>query len=406
MIVTKLRTMYKSTRCIETPCAAKYVLITVMLAAICSCSSVPRVSSLNPFATKVIPRNPPAPLAAFTPSMTIRRSWSTAVGKAGIYTFNPAVVGEHIYVAANDGTLMQLGAVNGQVGWRVNTGSKLTAGVGSDGLTIAVAGTKGMVMAFDPEGKARWTYQASSEVLSAPAVGQGLVVVRSQDNRIVGLDAQTGTRRWSVQRTAPGLALRAAPGILIAGSSAFVALPGGKLLALAVATGAPLWETAVGDPHGATELERIIDMAGMPIMSGREICAVSFQGRAMCIDAASGTVAWSKELSSESGLGADDRYIYAADYTGSLSALTRESGASVWKNTQLEHRHLSAPVVIGRAVAVGDYQGYIHFFGREEGTLLARASTDGSEIIAAPVQVGSQLIVQTRAGTVSAFSAE
>ena len=377
-----------------------------LLALASGCSSMPSLSSLNPFSSKAVPKNPPVALVDLKPTLAVRSVWSTPVGAAGVHAFSPAVAGDSIFAAAQDGTLVRLDAASGRPAWRVNAGIRLTAGVGSDGNTIAVAGEKGTVMVFDASGNLRWKAQTSSEVLSAPAVGQGFVVVRSQDNRIVGFDATTGERKWIVQRTAPPLTLRAAPGILLAAPNAYVALPGGKLLAITLATGAPRWEASVGEPRGATELERIVDTSGMPVVVGREVCAVSFQGRAMCFDATSGTVAWAKDLSSEVGLGADERFLFAADTNGAVSAMTREAGASLWKNPQLAYRRLSAPVSVGRAVAVGDYQGYVHFLGREDGALLARIATDGSQISAAPILSGANLIVQTQAGAVVALSAE
>ncbi len=128
----------------------------------------------------------------------------------------------------------------------------LTAGVGSDGATVAVAGEKGTILAFDGDGKLRWKAQTTSEILSAPAVGAGLVVVRSVDNRIVAFDAMSGAKRWTVVRTVPTLTLRSAPGITISGQTVFVALPGGHLLALLANSGAARWELAVGEPRGAT----------------------------------------------------------------------------------------------------------------------------------------------------------
>lgn len=377
-----------------------------LLALAAGCSSMPSLSSLNPFTTKSVPKNPPVALVDIKPTLAVRNVWSTSVGAAGVSTFSPAVTGDSIFAAAQDGTVVRLDAASGRPAWRINAGVKLTAGVGSDGTTVAVAGEKGLLMVFDASGSLRWKAQTSSEVLSAPAVGQGFVVVRSQDNRIVGFDAITGERRWIVQRTAPPLTLRAAPGILLAAPNAYVALPGGKLLAITLATGAPRWEVSVGEPRGATELERIVDTSGMPVMIGREVCTVSFQGRAMCFDATTGTTAWAKDLSSEVGLGADERFLFAADANGAVSALTREAGASVWKNAQLAHRRLTAPASVGRAVAVGDYQGYVHFLGREDGAMLARIATDGSPITAAPVLSGTNLIVQTHAGAVAALSAE
>ena len=370
------------------------------------CSTLPSLSSMNPFATKSVPRNLPAALVEVKPTMAVRSAWTAQIGRAGIYSFSPALAGDSVYVAAQDGTLARIEVGSGRPVWRINAGGSLTAGVGTDGITVAVAGEKGTVMAFDASGTLRWKAQTSSEILSAPAVGQGIVIVRSQDNRIIGLDAETGARKWVVQRTSPPLTLRAAPGVLIAPPNAYVAMPGGKLLSILLATGAPRWEASVGEARGTTELERIIDTSGMPVQLGREICAVSYQGRAMCFDAASGTVAWGKDLSSDVGLGTDERFVYAADITGAVSALTREAGASVWKNSQLAYRRLSAPASFGRAVAVGDYQGQVHFLGREDGALLARLATDGSEIRTAPLVAGANLIVQTSAGAVVALSGE
>jgi outer membrane protein assembly factor BamB len=282
----------------------------------------------------------------------------------------------------------------------------LTAGVGTDGKTVAVVGEKGMVLAFDGDGKLRWKAQTSSEVLSSPAVGQGLVLVRSLDNHIVAFDAESGVRRWFVQRTVPPLTLRTAPGIVISGQTAFVALPGGRLLALALSNGGPRWEAAVGDPRGATELERIADISGFPVLIGRDVCAVAYQGRVACFDAASGASRWAKELSSDVGITADERFIFAADEHAVVNAFVRDTGASVWRNNKLANRRLSTPVSFGRAVAVGDAQGFIHFLSREDGAFIARTSADGSPMIGMPLVVGSKLIFQTKAGTLIALATE
>lgn len=353
------------------------------------------------------PRNPPAALVDFKPTMPVRTAWSASIGEAGAFDFSPALANDSLFVAAADGTIIRINPVSGSEVWRVQAGMPLTAGVGSDGATVAVAGEKGVLLAYDADGKLRWKAQASSEVLSAPAVGQGLVVVRSVDNRIAAYDAESGARRWVVQRSVPPLTLRSAPGIVISGPSAYVGLPGGRLLALALSNGGPRWEVAVGDPRGTTELERIADISGAPIVIGGQVCAVAYQGRVACFDAVTGAPRWGKELSSDVGLGADERFVFAADERGAVSAFARDNGASVWRNTALANRRLSTPVSFGRAVAVGDGQGYIHFLSREDGALLARVSTDGSPILGnSPLVTGQHAVFQTQAGTVVAIASE
>lgn len=364
------------------------------------------LSSLNPFARKVAPLNPPAVLVSFTPSLAVRTAWSVAVGGAGSYTFTPALASGDVFVAAADGSLLRLEAVSGRAVWRINAGVPLTAGVGTDGKTVAVVGEKGVVLAFDNNGKLRWKAQASSEVLSAPAVGQGLVIVRSLDNHIVAFDADSGVRRWAAQRTMPPLTLRTAPGIVISGETAFVALPGGRLSALALSNGGPRWEVAVGDPRGTTELERIADTSGAPVVLDRDVCVAAYQGRIGCFDVSSGAARWLKEFSSYVGVAADQRFVFGADARGRVVAFSRSNGGSAWRNDKLAFRQLSAPASFGRAVAIGDYQGYVHFLSREDGSLIGRIGTDGSAIVAAPLVAAGNLLIQTKNGTLVAFTIE
>jgi len=373
-----------------------------VLALMTGCSTI---SSLNPFASKA-KGNQPAKLVDLKGSMAVRTAWKLDVGKSQNYQFAPALAENTVIAAGAGGEIVRAEAGNGRQLWRVKAGMDLTAGVGTDGSVIAVGGAKGMLLAFDMDGKPLWKAQLSSEILSAPAVGQGIVVARSIDNRIIGFDARTGDKKWTVQRTAPPLTLRLAPGMVVHDKDVIIAQPGGKLLSLVLATGAPRWEIEVGVARGATELERVTDIGGAPIIIDGDVCAVTYQGRVGCFDLATGSARWTRDISSEVGVGADQRFIFVPDDKGALLAYTRDTGTSAWKNDKLAFRRLSTPVSYGRAVAVGDYQGYVHFLSREDGAFLARAATDGSAITASPLVAGSNLIFQTQNGTVTAIAVE
>ena len=134
-------------------------------------------------------------------------------------------------------------------------------------------------------GEVRWRARASSEVLAPPALGGGLVLVRSIDNRVFAFGADDGKRRWVYQRAPTSLVVRAPAGITIEGDIAYAGFPGGKLAAIALANGALRWEATVALPKGATELERVADVIGEPAVQGREVCAAAYQGRVACFDA-------------------------------------------------------------------------------------------------------------------------
>jgi outer membrane protein assembly factor BamB len=373
-----------------------------VLALLAGCSTI---SSLNPFASK--PKgNQPAQLVELKGSMAARTAWKLDIGKSNNYQFSPALADNTVIVAGADGNIARIEAATGRQIWRIKAGTDLTAGVATDGNLIAVGGSKGMLLTFDMDGKPLWKSQLSSEILSSPAVAQGIVVARSIDNRIVGFDARTGEKKWTVQRVAPPLTLRMAPGMAVADKDVIVAQPGGKLASLILATGAPRWEVEVGVARGATELERVTDIGGAPVVFDSDVCAVSYQGRVGCFGLADGSARWTRDLSSEVGVAIDQRFVFVPDDKGAIYAFNREGGTNAWKNDKLSYRRLSSPVSYGRALAVGDYQGYVHFLSREDGAFLSRVATDGSAITASPLVAGSNLIFQTQNGTVAAIAVE
>src|SRR5690606_15710391 len=198
-----------------------------------------------------------------------------------------------------------LDAASGAVRWRIDAGP-LSAGVGSDGRLVAVATTSGEVIAYDAQGQELWRSQAASAVSVPPAVGNGIVAVRTTDYRIQAFDAATGKLRWNVQRPGPALALRTSirmlsvPNLLIAG------MPNGRLMVIDAASGAVRWDGTVSAPRGASDLERITDVVGEPVLVGPLLCGVSYQGRTICFHVSQGgRPVWSQDISSATGMQTD-----------------------------------------------------------------------------------------------------
>jgi outer membrane protein assembly factor BamB len=361
------------------------------------------IDSINPFASAG-PKM--APLGPLTATADVRTAWSASAGKAGDYTFTPAVVGSAVFVASRSGTVSKL--EDGKLVWKIDAGQPLSAGVGANGRLLVVGTSKGEVLAFSSEnGKALWQAKVSSEVLAAPVVSDDGVAVKSGDNRIHLLDAGDGGRKWVYQRSTPSLSVRSAGSPVFADRYIFVGYPGGKLVALAIQNGAPVWEGAVALPKGATELDRVADIVAPPVVDGRLICAVAFQGRVACFDMGQGgAMVWSRDLSSVAGLAMDSRYLFVADDKGVVYALDRQSGSSLWKQDKLKNRRLSAPVVQRGLVAVADAEGIVHFLSREDGSFAARQKTDGTPVRAPLQMLGNAVLVQTTGGNVSAIEAQ
>jgi outer membrane protein assembly factor BamB len=344
----------------------------------------------------------PAELTPIQATAELSVLWHGSVGKAGDFVFTPAVVEGSVFAAGYDGTIIRFDG--GREAWRISAGEKLSGGVGSDGSLVAVGTPKGDLLAFDAEtGNPVWKAHVSSEVLAAPVVGEGLVVVRSGDSRIAGLDAKDGKRRWIYQSAMPTLTLRSNVGVLLGQKVVVAGFPGGKLVALNNQSGASIWDVAVAQPKGATELERVADLSSLPAVQGREICAAAFQGRVACFDIGTGNMLWNRDISSSAGLDMDSQRVYVSDDKGSIYAYARDSGASLWKQDKLFMRRLSRPIALGSRVATADFQGVLHLLNAEDGSFVARASTDGSAVLGDPQRLGDGVVVQTRDGGVFAL---
>ncbi|WP_018411011.1 outer membrane protein assembly factor BamB [Methyloversatilis thermotolerans] len=362
------------------------------------CSSL---DSLNPFSGPAKPKIPP--LVAIQPTAQVSEVWRFGAGKSENFVFSPAVVDGTVYVAGRDGSLARID--DGRLMWKIDTGRKLSGGVGADDKLVVVGTEKGDVLAFSSDGKPLWQAVVTSEVLSAPEVSDGMVFVRSSDSRVQAFSAADGARKWNYQRANPALTLRTSAGLVTTPSLVIAGFPGGKLVAINRTSGAAVWEATVALPRGTTELERIADITSTPVVAGREVCSSAFQGRVACFDLASGNALWTRDISSSAGIDVDAQNLYVSDDKGSVYALDRATGASLWKQDGLAKRYPGKPLALERFVAVADIEGIVHLLQRENGAFAARASGDGSAIDAPMQPYGRAFVAQSRAGSVRALSA-
>jgi outer membrane protein assembly factor BamB len=338
-----------------------------------------------------------------------RVAWSTSAGNMQVankivpINFAPVFSAGSIWFAAADGTVGKVDASNGAVVWRSNVNKSLVAGIGTDGETAVVAAKDGSLIGLDANGKVKWTAQNSSEAVSVPAVGSGIAVVRFSDNRLYGFDSETGKRRWQVQRQSPALVLRQTNSSAIDTGTVYTGLPGGRLMAISLKTGAVRWEGAVSQPKGANEIERIADVVGTPLLSGRELCAATYQGKLTCFDAASGRAIWARDVAAQSGLEIDNRIVTIVDEGGIVQAFSR-SGTAIWKQTSLAKRTLTAPISVDGHLMVGDEDGFVYVLSRDSGEIVGRVATDGSALLPMPCAADKLAIFQSSRGGIFAVT--
>ncbi len=349
--------------------------------------------------------DPPGALVEFKPKITPKVVWSSKLGSALDFDFTPAVDAGFVYAVSSPGELVKLNASNGQQVWRINIGEPVSGGVGVGANLVLVGTPKGYVVAYDLSGKLLWRSKLSSEILSVPRVDGDVVVIRCGDSRIFGLNVADGSRKWIYDRATPALSLRSSAGIVVDGGAAYAGFAGGKLIAIRVEDGKVIWEASVAQPKGTTEIERIADITSLPVVDGSIVYAVAYQGRVAGVDRASGKVVWNRDISSYTGLGAEDARVFVSHATGSVYSLDYSSGKTFWRQGDLKNRHLSAPLPMGGAIVAGDVEGYVHFMDRDDGSFIARIRTEDAAIMPQLVALGTNgFLAQNRKGGLYAIS--
>jgi len=345
----------------------------------------------------------PTALEGNPSQLGVKELWRATVGATAL-PLEVRAVGTRVLLASTQGEISEMDARSGKLLWRASVGAPLSAGVGSDGETVAVVTRENQLVALR-EGKEVWRQKLSSLTLTSPLVAGARVFLLSADRTVSAFDAATGRKLWLQQRPGEALVL-GQPGILMAVSDTLISTQSGRLLGLNPQNGAVRWDAAVAVGRGVNEVERLVDLVAGTSRLGNNLCLRAFQSTVACVDAQAGRALWTKPASGASGIAGDASTVFGAESDGKVVAWRRSDGEKIWTSEKLRFRGLSAPVFAGRALAVGDAEGFIHFLSPKDGALLARVASDGSPIALAPVWVEDTLVAVTQRGTVIGFRPE
>lgn len=299
----------------------------------------------------------------------------------------PAFDGDRVYTLGDSRRKVFAHTLtDGKRQWTASLKDDVTGGVGAgDGLVLVGTGNGEVVALSADDGTERWRASLESEVLAPPAARDGVVVAATSDGHLYGLSASDGARKWSIAQDVPTLSLRGDSAPLTTPTLAVHGFANGRLVAVDLQTGREAWDTAIVQPRGRTELERMIDADCQPIVDGGTVFAAAYQGRLSAVDLGSGTADWARELSCTGALAVDTFNVYATDTDDTISAFDRRSGVVRWQQDALKGRHLTAAVAIGRYVAVGDVEGYVHWLNGEDGTLVGRTRPTKDAFLLSPI---------------------
>ena len=350
----------------------------------------------------------PAKLQKIQQQVELTTLWSARSASSNNHfwaNLQMAVSAVSLFTADHSGSIVASDLKNGQPQWSVDLDLPISGGLGYGDQKLVFGTIEGQIYVLNAsDGGLLWSADVSSEVLSSPAVNSKIVVAQSIDNRLYAFDAKTGEELWQHDAGAPILSVRGNSSSMILNNMVISAFDNGKLIAFNADNGALLWETRLALPKGRTELERMIDIDGQPILVDDIIYSVSYQGRLGALTRGTGRNLWFQDSSSHHSPAHSRGRLFVTEAKNHVvRAFKAGNGEELWNNNQLEYRQLTGPATLGNSVAVADAEGYIHLLDADTGEFVGRTKVGGGGVSADLLVVDQTLLVQSNNGLISAF---
>ena len=349
----------------------------------------------------------PNKLTPLVQKVAIKERWQVSVGSglSELYRIMaPVIDGNAVYASDYQGEIFAFERETGELKWRKSLELDLAAGVGIGEELLMVASLNGDVIALDKQsGEEKWRTNITSEILSPPQTNGAVIVVQTNDGKLVGLDAKDGQLIWTYTTQLPILTLRGTSTPQVFGPNVITGFANGKIVALSAVDGRLFWERRIARPQGRSDIERVVDIDGSPIISGGLIFATSYNGTLSALTPR-GEILWSQFNSSYSSPVVIGERVFVTTAEGWVKAFNAKTGLLLWENKLLSGRKLAAPQNVAGFIVTADYQGYVHAFDSESGAIIDRFRIDSEGVRSPMVSDGTYLYVLGNDGNLASIA--
>ncbi|MEM5530278.1 outer membrane protein assembly factor BamB [Gammaproteobacteria bacterium AS21] len=349
----------------------------------------------------------PSPLVKINAENKVNVLWSKDIGSSfgdKYHQLTPGVVGKSIIVTDTQGQVSSYDLDTGKSLWKTDLDVAISSGVGAGAGTAVVTTYTGDVIALSSiDGAIKWQVPIDGEVVAQPQMNSDIVVVQMVTGNIIALDINSGEQRWVFTSNQPNLTLRGTSSPLVALDATLTGLDNGKFVALDNKSGNILWQERISVPSGKSDIERLTDIDGKPMLYQNVIYIPSYNGNLTAINPFNAQVLWRKPYSTYRGLAGGNGNVYLSSSNDIVHGLDARSAAEIWRQDLLLNRTLTSPVSVNNTVAVGDKEGYVHFLAQNDGRFVARYKI-GSALIGDMLVKDDVLYVLSNNGRLSALS--
>jgi len=279
----------------------------------------------------------------------------------------------NIFIFTEQGEVSALDFTGDSI-WEKSFNDQISAGLGYGFESIFFATENGKIISLNAKsGEKIWESRVNGEVLSSPSTNGLIVAVQSSNGKITALDFNDGKFKWEYQSTVSPLSLRGTSKPVFDKKFIYVGFGNGNLVKIESRTGVVQWEVPVTVSDGVSEIERMIDVEAMPVISPNGLAyAVTFQGDLSAIEIVQGRTVWRSSASSTKDMLHAKNKTYIVDSEDLIKSYDGIKGNSLWNLDDFKLRKLSSPKRLKDHMIIGDYEGYLHAINLNNGEIEGR----------------------------------
>jgi len=331
----------------------------------------------------------------------------------------PVVANGTLYAVDTSGTIHAFDSETGARRWTYSPdiasdlrNSAFGGGLAVAGNRVFATGGTGMVVALDAASGAEvWTANPAGPLRDSPTLAFNLVIVMTQDNRIIALNQNDGSIAWqesgsSAQAGVFGVASPAAgQGTVVAGYSS------GELVAYRYENGRVLWSDALARTSISTEVGSLTDIDADPIIDGGRVYALGQGGRMAAYELVTGQRIWELSLSGISTPALAGEWLFTLTSDARLLAIARASGKVRWVTDLPRYKDekdrkgpifWTGPVLASNMLYIANSRGELWQASVGEGSASMMTKLK-APVSLPPIVANNTLYVLDDSGTITAF---
>lgn len=285
-------------------------------------------------------------------------------------------------------------------------------GIAVSGDILTVGTGFGVLHALSSrDGAPLWQQKLTAPISAAPAIAEGKAIVVTRDDRAYGIDLKNGRIRWRIGGVAPEAGIFGGASPAAAGGVAVLPFGSGELAGLRIRNGQQLWgEQLAGGRRGAAR-GRFDDITGDPVILGQRVYAANQSGKLAALDRESGNILWQVREGSFGPAAVAGSDLWIITDQGQLQRRRTADGALVWSVGLPIYRDPEdrdgfiihhGPVLAGGRLLVASADGQMRSFDPASGQLLDAVSLPAGAA-AAPAIAAGQVYVLTVDGGLAAY---